>query len=416
MLHMIKNTNFFFISIFGIIANIFIFSCNNNKIENNLELYFTHPNDKPEIIFQHPGILVGVKQLEFVKKMILEGKEPWISAFNRAKNDAFGSLDYKPKPWTKVECGSYSNPNYGCSDESNDSSAAYTQALLWYYTGNENYAKKSIEIMNAWSNTLKSGHTNSNAPLQASWVAEKWPRAAEIIRYSYSGWDKKDMKQFEVMLKKQYLPNIEAMGSCYVTNWKASGIEGRLNIAIFLEDKILYNKAIDMWRKLVPSAIYLKADGLLPIQPPGCSKDEAKLIKYWFGQTTFVDGMSQEICRDLEHTAYGLSAIINIAETTHIQGLDLYGEQAERITKAMEFHTIYQNGNMIPAWLCKGNLQKNTNGTFEIGYNHFVNRLGYNLPETEKWLLAPGRRPTKGYFPFLWETLTHADTGITLTK
>ena len=35
-----------------------------------------------------------------------------------------------------------------------DARAAYTHALLWYYTGNQAHANKAIEIMNAWSATL----------------------------------------------------------------------------------------------------------------------------------------------------------------------------------------------------------------------------------------------------------------------
>ena len=64
------------------------------------------------------------------------------------------------------------------------------------------------------------------------------------------GWNVNDILQFEEMLITQYLPNIERLSPCSVTNWAASGIEARLNIAIFIEDKTLFNKAIEMWRKL----------------------------------------------------------------------------------------------------------------------------------------------------------------------
>ena len=39
-----------------------------------------------------------------------------------------------PKPRSIVECGSYSNPNNGCTDEREDAIAAYTDALAWYIT------------------------------------------------------------------------------------------------------------------------------------------------------------------------------------------------------------------------------------------------------------------------------------------
>src|SRR5450432_1692745 len=107
--------------------------------------------------FVHPGILVNRAQLDFVKSML--GVEPWKTAFTRANGNRLGSLTYAPTPIAVVECGSYSNPDIGCTDEKNDASAAYTQALLFYLTGQEAHAKKAIEIMNGWSAVLKD-HTN----------------------------------------------------------------------------------------------------------------------------------------------------------------------------------------------------------------------------------------------------------------
>ena len=92
-----------------------------------------------------------------------------------------------PKPRAVVECGSYSNPNYGCTDEREDAIAAYTDALAWYITSDGRYAQKAIQLMDAWSATI-TDHTNSNAPLQTGWAGSSWPRAAEIIKYTYGSW------------------------------------------------------------------------------------------------------------------------------------------------------------------------------------------------------------------------------------
>ena len=48
--------------------------------------------------FQHPGVLVTRAQLDFVKKNIARGAEPWASAFLRAKADQHGSPTYAPHP------------------------------------------------------------------------------------------------------------------------------------------------------------------------------------------------------------------------------------------------------------------------------------------------------------------------------
>src|SRR5262249_5004668 len=155
--------------------------------------------------FRHPGVLVNQDQLDFIKTQVVVSADPWLSAFNQASTSTYGSLSYRPHPWQTVECGPSSHPNYGCSDERNDALAAYTQALLWYITGNAAYAENSIAIMNAWSSTLSGGHINSNAPLQAGWTGSVWPEAAEIIRYTYDGWSASDVDNFQNMLATQYV-------------------------------------------------------------------------------------------------------------------------------------------------------------------------------------------------------------------
>jgi len=116
-------------------------------------------------------------------------------------------------------------------------------------------------------------------------------------------------------------------------------------------------------------------------------------------------GLAEETCRDLEHTAYGLAAYLNAAETNRVQGGSLYQAQGERLVAAMEFHTDMLARPVVPAWLCKGNLVSDVRGTLEIGYSHFAGRLGQALPHTAAWLAA--HRPSQGDFHFLWETLTH---------
>ena len=85
--------------------------------------------------FYHPGVLVNRAQLEFVKSKVAAGAEPWASAFEAAKASPLGSLTYTPTPRHTVECGPYSKPDLGCKDEQRDSAAAYTQALLWFISG-----------------------------------------------------------------------------------------------------------------------------------------------------------------------------------------------------------------------------------------------------------------------------------------
>src|SRR4051812_437922 len=154
----------------------------------------------PDAAFRHPGVLLNQAQLDLIKSRVAAGKEPQKSAFEAVKTSPLGALSYIPKPWATCECGPRSNPDRGCKDEQRDSEAAYTQALLWYITGDKTYADNAIKIMNAWSSTLTGGHKLANGPVQAAWCAEVWPRAGEIIRYSNAGWPAEDIARFEKFL------------------------------------------------------------------------------------------------------------------------------------------------------------------------------------------------------------------------
>ena len=353
--------------------------------------------------FYHPGVLVNRAQLDFIKAKVAAGAEPWKSAFEAAKADAGGSLIYVAKPWKTCECGPYSKPDLGCKDEQHDSEAAYTQALLWYISGNKTYAQNAINIMDAWANTLTGGHKFANGPVQAAWCGEQWPRAAEIIRYTYTNWPAADVVKFQAMLATQYVPSL-TNGSCENGNKELSMSEALINIGVFNDDRKIFDEGVKMWRGRTPAYIYLTTDGPTPLKAPGCDD-----LPIWSNKgltTPFVDGLLQESVRDSQHPALAFAAIVNAAETARQQGLDLYAEEGKRIMAAMEFQAQYlpPNNAKPPA-----NVSFNLHPTWEIAYNHFHNRLGVSLPKMAAVL--PGNRPTGVNHDMAWETLTHAEVG-----
>jgi hypothetical protein len=352
--------------------------------------------------FIHPGVLVNRAQLDEMKRRVAAGIEPQKSAFEKVKASPLGALDYTPHPRETVECGPRSNPDLGCKAEQADSEAAYAHALLWYITGDEAYAKISIRIMNAWSSTLKGGHTHANGPVQASWTGDVWPRAAEIIRYTYKGWPDSDIVKFQNMLTTQYLPSI-IRGTCENGNKELTMSEALINIGVFNDNREAFDHGVKMWRGRAPAYIYLKSDGPKPIEPPGCG--EALWGNKGF-TPAFVEGILQETARDSGHANLALSAMVDAAETARQQGLDLYAEQRKRIVSALEYQAQFLPPNSAPA---PENLEFNIHPTWEIAYNHFHDRLGQTLPKMAAVL--PGIRPTGVNHHMNWETLTHAGMG-----
>jgi hypothetical protein len=98
--------------------------------------------------------------------------------------------------------------------------------------------------------------------------------------------------------------------------------------------------------------------------------------------------------------------MVNAAETARQQGLDLYAEQAKRIMAALEFQAQYlpPNNSTPPK-----NVTFHTHPTWEIAYNHYHNRMGFDLPKMAAVL--PRIRPTGVNHQMAWETLTHAEVG-----
>ncbi|MEU7968739.1 alginate lyase family protein [Streptomyces sp. NPDC049097] len=366
-----------------------------------------HRAEAAPTTFAHPGVTVSRAQLDFARSKVDAGAQPWKGAFDQMTASKYADLNRTPKPRATVECGSYSNPNYGCTDEREDAIAAYTDALAWYITRDDRYAKKSIQLMDAWSAVIKE-HTNSNAPLQTGWAGSSWPKAAEIIKYTYTGtWA--NSGRFATMLRDVYLPKVIG-GSNSNGNWELSMMEAAVGISVFLEDRTSYDKAMARFRTRTAAYVYLASDGDLPKTVPSQNLDTTdKIVNYWQGQSTFVTGLTQETCRDLTHTGYGISAISHVAETSRIQGQDLYGtDVGERLRQALGFQSKYQLGAAVPDWLCGGSLTLGLGPVTEVGYNALHNRLGIAMTNTQA--LTERNRPAGSNNLFVaWETLTHGD-------
>jgi len=355
--------------------------------------------------FLHPGVLVSARQLDFVRDQIGKGEQQWLTAYEEMAISPHASLSWQPKPRAVVDCGPFSTPDLGCRDESSDAVAAYTHALMWYLTGNRAHADKVIQILDAWAAVLKK-HTNRNAPLQAAWSAASFVRAAEIVRYTYDGWPKAQLDRTIAMFRTVFLPLVKGGAPQAGGNWELILLDAASGIAVFLDDRPLFEQVLQKTRSRAKTFIYLGTDGKLPRPPTGTPNTKAELVKLWYGQSTFVDGLTQETCRDFGHTAWGFAALAHIAETAWLQGVDLYAELRVRLVTALEFHVPYEQGRAVPAWLCGGKVELGLRPIPEVAYHHYAFRMKLLMPRTGVYVES--KRPEGASFFYGWETLTHA--------
>lgn len=385
--------------------------------------------------FVHPGILVSQPQLEYLKAQWASNTEPWAAALNSVNASSLSNPDYSPRPGSIADCTAYATT---CTRLLTDSTAAYTLALLYYSStapDRAKYAQGAIRIMNAWSSTLKSSN-GYQAQLTLAWSGEVLPRAAEIIRYTYTpgpGETAFNVAAFTTMMQNVYLPQLDPTLLAATSsngNWDLAMANAKINIGVFTDNRATFDAGLAQWRSRVPAYIYLEGDGSTPVKPPGGLYDDPlKLRCFWLGKgspTTsctvptnfqYVEGMTQETCRDISHVVVAFSSISYAAETARIQGVDLYGEQQERLTKGLEyaatFDNYYFNTGTWPTQPCGG---KPFNGdgvsgiSYTLGwesmYNHYANRMGIALPQTRQ--MIDRVRPTRAANNTVWETLTHA--------
>lgn len=402
--------------------------------------------------FVHPGIIVDRAQLDFVKAKLAAGADPWKSAFTRTTTEKasdgqiFGALGYTPHPIVgTIDCAAQPT---ACQAMVDDGVSAYTAALTYYYSSAANraeYAKVAIAILNAWSGSAITGSNGAQAQLEEAWASEMFPRAAEIIRYEYvpaASSPRLDVTALGKLLTTIFKPQI-VNGAPYANgNWELAMADGLIDIGIFTDDRATFDAGVAMWRARVPAYIYSSADGARPAAPPGGKfKTNTSVDCFWLGAGdpvasctipagfAYVDGMVQETCRDMSHVALGLSSLTNAAETARIQGVDLFGEQRDRIAHAYEFSAGFDNGYLAtmtwPTSPCGGQPglyggpSASGDGTggvgyklgWEISYNEFSNRLGMPMPNTSS-IITNVVRPSayKASLQIAWESLTSPGT------
>ena len=345
--------------------------------------------DKP---FTHPGILHSRAELDYVKAKVAEGEEPWKSAWEELRSHGISSLDWKPKPAADVVRGPYNRPDIGGTDLMRDAAAAYSHAIQWYVASEKPHADKAIDILNAYAITLKSvgGH---DAKLLVGMVGINFVNAAEIIRHTQAGWSDDDQKQFEHLLRKVFYPIIKDFYPTANGNWDAAMIQTMLAMGVFLDDREMFQRAVDY---------YLDGDG------------NGAICKYIneFGEC-------QESGRDQAHTQMGLGYLGCAAEIAWKQGVDLYGAYNNRLAVGFEYTAKYNLGHDVPYEPYRSHegrynypvISDKARGRFSSIYervcHHYHDRMGLEMPFTGQ--VVEKNRPERWQTAYAsWGTLMHA--------
>ena len=318
----------------------------------------------------HPGISHTRSDLERMKLMIEADVEPWASTFQ--------ALSTHPRAQHTIPINVLTDHDLAFRTEFNsssdnylinDSTTAYLNALMWYFTGDARHAEKSIEVFNTW----KVLRRNTEIPLVSGRV-NRLIEAAEIIKHTYDGWDPVEMQEFADMLVYPGYSNttvpqaaidsrdVSFYWRCYNGDPQRIGNQGlsaaRLVMAmgIFLDNEIMYDRAVRMLRgqpHRADDVPYQSGPAINGAQIPTCEfyeqhellGFESTIPDFGFneviGHYIHENGQSQEADRDQAHPLGGIATIMLMSDIAWNQGDDLFSELDNRALLGLEFHTRY---------------------------------------------------------------------------
>ena len=248
------------------------------------------------------------------------------------------------------------------------------QAWQSAQSGDNNTA---LSIINAYAKTLQrfDGHDAPLCTIQAYWLLKGMTLLKDQQTPAWSA-----------MVRRAIFPVIDKFeaDSPYANgNWGHIVNRCRMAAAIFLEDKELYQHALN---------IYLHAN------------DNGSLPNY-ISET----GQCQETGRDQGHVQLGLGAMCEICEMAWEQGDDLWGALDNRLMKGMEYTAKYNLGYDVPFqtwtdctglyndWTEPGSMGRGRiRCIYNLPYQHYVGRKGLKMPYTKKVLELQKKAEKKG--------------------
>ncbi|KRN22090.1 hypothetical protein FC75_GL001924 [Lacticaseibacillus camelliae DSM 22697 = JCM 13995] len=139
--------------------------------------------------FVHPGISVDPEQLQQTRAALSKGAQPWTTYYQGMLASPYASLDFQA---SNLKEGTFDTPldNTFTSNKqeprlSADGFRAYTQAVLYYLTGNRQYRYNALRLVRIWENMNPAGYkyyadAHIHAPIPFYYMVS----AAELLKYT----------------------------------------------------------------------------------------------------------------------------------------------------------------------------------------------------------------------------------------
>ncbi len=339
-----------------------------------------------EKAFIHPGALHTLEDLTRISEAIKNGEQPYVDGFNKLTESPFAQSTVTSRATETIVRGG-NGSNFGQLYQ--DCAKAYQNALRYHIEGNEECGKTACDILNAWSSTLKTVTGNADRYLASGIYGYQLANAAELMR-DYPGFDVEAMQ--EMLINVFYKPLTERFlisnefgrdhNDAYITNywanWDLCNMAATVAIGIFCDRRDIYNIGIEYFKNGAGNGSIYNA---IPHLYDGS-------VAQW-----------QESGRDQGHSNLGIGLMASVCEMAWNQGDDLYSWGQNRFMYAAEYVAGYNSGVEMPFELYewgtggKGEYSSHSvvsNATrgemrpiWAMVYNHYHNRMGYDMPNVE---------------------------------
>lgn len=195
--------------------------------------------------FVHPGIWHTHDDLERIRRGILDEKEPWASAFEAFRDDPFSQSSYGMEgPHHVLSRGSQSN----YTSFTKDVRAAWQNSLMWYITKDQNHWDTTTTILDEWGSNL-TDIIGTDRSLLVALEGQLFVNAAEIMRWE-GNWTETGAKWqggtgFSNQLYWLFARQSIVIGQA---NYGMASISALLSFAVYLDDVVLYNYALNEYQ------------------------------------------------------------------------------------------------------------------------------------------------------------------------
>jgi hypothetical protein len=170
--------------------------------------------------------------------------------------------------------------------------------------------------------------------------------AAEILRYTDSGWKNEDIDQFYQYADDGLLPALRFYYPQANGNWDGAIIQSIMAIAIFTDNRKMFDNALNHF-------LYAPLNG--------------SIFKY-----IWPNGQCQETTRDQAHVQLGLGEFAGAARIAYTQGIDLFSMADNRIALGYEFTASFLMGEKPFSYGPFRRAREAIRDDYEYVYRHYT--------------------------------------------